>query len=276
MRIVDLSATLDLREVDSLLATDDEEQSVNKVVQDILNDVRKRKDQAVCEYTRRFDEFDLMPDLMRVPPEHIREYAAGADDELVEILRKAIHNIRDFHEQQVEESWEYYAGDGVRLGLRRTPIASAGVYIPGGKAAYPSSVLMNVIPAQVAGVERIVVVTPPRSLEENPLVAAALQLLNVHEILRGEGLRRGHRRTSARRHHRLAHDDRDPRQAELRLPRAERPLAADETSGTEAGAVEQADGREMFVIWMSSRYQAIEVTPGSVPSSNRISAASPA
>ena len=120
MRIVDLSATLDLREVDSLLATDDEEQSVDKVVQDILNDVRKRKDQAVCEYTRRFDEFDLTPDLMRVPPEHIREYAAGADDELVEILRKAIHNIRDFHKQQVEESWEYYAGDGVRLGLRRT------------------------------------------------------------------------------------------------------------------------------------------------------------
>jgi len=184
MRIVDLSATLDLREVDSLLATDDEEQSVNKVVQDILNDVRKRKDQAVCEYTRRFDEFDLTPDLMRVPPEHIREYATGADDELVEILRKAIHNIRDFHEQQVEESWEYYAGDGVRLGLRRTPIASAGVYIPGGKAAYPSSVLMNVVPAQVAGVERIVVVTPPRSLEENPLVAAALTLLNVQEVYR--------------------------------------------------------------------------------------------
>jgi len=184
MRIVDLSATLDLREVDSLLATDDEEQSVDKVVQDILNDVRKRKDQAVCEYTRRFDEFDLTPDLMRVPPEHIREYAAGADDELVEILRKAIHNIRDFHEQQVEESWEYYAGDGVRLGLRRTPIASAGVYIPGGKAAYPSSVLMNVVPAQVAGVERIVVVTPPRSLEENPLVAAALTLLNVQEVYR--------------------------------------------------------------------------------------------
>src|SRR5436309_4180415 len=184
MRIVDLSATLDLREVDSLLATDDEEQSVNKVVQDILNDVRKRKDQAVCEYTRRFDEFDLTPDLMRVPPEHIREYATGADDELVEILRKAIHNIRDFHEQQVEESWEYYAGDGVRLGLRRTPIASAGVYIPGGKAAYPSSVLMNVVPAQVAGVERIVIVTPPRSLEENPLVAAALKLLDLGEVYR--------------------------------------------------------------------------------------------
>ena len=111
---------------------------------------------------------------MRVPEEHIREYAAGADDELVEILAQGrSDNVREFHENQIEESWEYYAGDGVRLGVRRTPIGSAGIYIPGGKAAYPSSVLMNAIPAQVAGVERIVVVTPPRSLEENPLVAAA-------------------------------------------------------------------------------------------------------
>ena len=140
------------------------EQSVDKAVQGILQDVRERKDKAVCDYTKRFDEFDLTPELMRVPEEHIREYAAGADDELVEILRKAIKNVREFHENQIEESWEYYAGDGIRLGVRQTPIGSAGVYIPGGKAAYPSSVLMNAIPAQVAGVERIVVVTPPRSL----------------------------------------------------------------------------------------------------------------
>src|SRR4029079_4774532 len=80
--------------------------------------------------------------------------------------------------------WEYYAGDGVRLGIRYTPIASAGIYVPGGKAAYPSSVLMNAIPAQVAGVKRIAVVTPPRSLEENPLVAAALKLLGLNEVYR--------------------------------------------------------------------------------------------
>jgi histidinol dehydrogenase len=184
MRIVDLTAGLDLEAVDVLLAADDAEQSVDAAVQEILNSVRVRKDAAVCEYTRKFDEFDLTPELMRVPEEHIREYASGADDELVEILRKAIHNIRDFHEQQAEESWEYYAGDGVRLGLRRTPLESAGIYIPGGKAAYPSSVLMNAIPAQVAGVERIVVVTPPRSLEENPLVAAAMTLLDLREVYR--------------------------------------------------------------------------------------------
>jgi histidinol dehydrogenase len=187
MRIVDLTACLSFSEVDALLAQDEGEQSVDKAVQSILQGVLERKDKAVCDYTKQFDDYYLTPELMRVPEEHIREYAAGADDELVEILRKAIINIREFHERQVEESWEYYAGDGVRLGIRQTSIGSAGVYIPGGKAAYPSSVLMNAIPAQVAGVERIVVVTPPRSLEENPLVAAALNLLNLHEVYRVGG-----------------------------------------------------------------------------------------
>jgi histidinol dehydrogenase len=184
MRIVDLTAALNLRHVDELLASGETEERIENAVRDIITDVRRRGDEALCEYTRRFDEFNLTPELMRVPEEHIHGYASDADDELVEILRQAANNVREFHEQQMEESWEYYAGDGIRLGLRRTPIESAGVYIPGGKAAYPSSVLMNAIPAQVAGVERIVVVTPPRSLEENPLVAAALKLLNLNEVYR--------------------------------------------------------------------------------------------
>ncbi|PYS42120.1 MAG: histidinol dehydrogenase [Acidobacteria bacterium] len=184
MRIVDLTAELNLREVDDLLAAGDVEQSVEAAVSEILKDIRNRGDVAICEFTKRFDAFDLTPDMMRVAPEHIEKYAGDADDELVDIVRHAAQNIRDFHEQQTEESWEYYAGDGIRLGLRRTPIASVGIYIPGGKASYPSSVLMNAIPAQVAGVERIVVATPPRSLEENPLVAAALKLLGVNEVYR--------------------------------------------------------------------------------------------
>ncbi len=185
MRIADLTAALDFREVDALLsASNDGEDKVETAVRGILDDVRRKGDEAVCAYTRRFDEFNLTPELMRVPEKHIHEYAAGADDELVEILKRAAKNVRDFHEQQMDESWEFYAGDGVRLGVRQTPLASAGVYIPGGKAAYPSSVLMNAIPAQVAGVERIVVVTPPRSLEENPLVAAALKLLGLNEVYR--------------------------------------------------------------------------------------------
>ena len=184
MRIVDFTGGLNFTEVDGLLAAGDVEQGVETAVSSILQDVRQRGDAAVCEYTRRFDEFNLTPSLMRVPDEHIQSYAADADDELVDILRQAANNVREFHEQQMEESWEYYAGEGIRLGLRRTPIASAGIYIPGGKAAYPSSVLMNAIPAKVAGVERIVVVTPPRSLEENPLVAAALKLLDLNEVYR--------------------------------------------------------------------------------------------
>ena len=121
---------------------------------------------------------------MRVPAEEIRQHAEAADPEMIEVLRAAIRNVREFHVHQVEESWEFYAGDGVRLGVRNTAIGSVGLYIPGGKAAYPSSVLMNAIPAQVAGVERIVVVTPPKVLEENPLVAAALDLLHLDEVYR--------------------------------------------------------------------------------------------
>ena len=187
MRIIDFSRILDLTEVDALLATDDVDNDVDKRVGAILRDVRERGDAAVCDYTRRFDEFNLTPELMRVPEQDINRYAGDADDELVDILHKASKNVRDFHEQQIEESWEYYAGDGIRLGLRRTPIARAGIYIPGGKAAYPSSVLMNAIPAQVAGVGRIIVVTPPRSLEENPLVAAALKMLGLTEVYRVGG-----------------------------------------------------------------------------------------
>ena len=184
MRIVDLSAELNLNEIDSLLASDDFQQNIENTVHEIIEDVRRRGDEALCDYTKRFDEFDLTPESMRVYEEDIHRYASDADDELVEILQQAAKNIREFHNQQVEDSWEYYAGDGIRLGVRQTPIQRAGIYIPGGKAAYPSSVLMNVIPAQVAGVERIVAVTPPRALEENPLVAAALKLLNLNEAYR--------------------------------------------------------------------------------------------
>jgi len=187
MRVVDLTTELNFNEVDALLATADVGESVETTVNEILQAVRERGDAALCEYTKRFDAFDLTPELMRVSREEIDKFAADADDELVDILRRAANNVREFHERQIEESWEYYAGEGIRLSVRCTPIASAGIYIPGGKAAYPSSVLMNAIPAQVAGVKRMVVVTPPRSLEDNPLVAAALRLLGLNEVYRVGG-----------------------------------------------------------------------------------------
>ncbi len=166
-----------------MLAVSDDD-SVDRTVLDIVADVRLRGDEAVCEYTRRFDQHELTPATIRVTEEEIRDIASGADDELVGILKKASHNVREFHQQEAAESWEFYAGDGIRLGSRLSPLDSAGIYIPGGKATYPSSVIMNIVPAQVAGVERIAVVTPPRSLEENPLVAAALEIVGVHEVYR--------------------------------------------------------------------------------------------
>jgi histidinol dehydrogenase len=184
MRIVDLSDMLDLDAVDRLLRAPRAESGVDQSIAAIVDDVQKHGDAALFEYTRKFDGVTLDAGSVAVPPEEIKAYAGGADDELVEILRVAISNIRQFHEVQRLSSWEIYGGEGVHLGQRITPVGRVGLYIPGGKAAYPSSVLMNAIPAQVAGVERVVAVTPPGSLEHNPLVAAALDLLGLKEVYR--------------------------------------------------------------------------------------------
>jgi histidinol dehydrogenase len=190
MRIIDLRDVgngFDSLEIEQLVApreTKETQSIVDTAVERILADIRQRGDAAVCEYSRRFDNFELTPATMRLTIDEISQHAAAATPEMVEILRAAIRNIREFHLHQAEESWEFYAGEGVRLGVRNTAIANVGLYIPGGKASYPSSVLMNAIPAQVAGVDRIVVVTPPKALEENPLIAAALDLLGISEVYR--------------------------------------------------------------------------------------------
>ncbi len=184
MRIVDLSDGLDLDAVDRILDADGPDTEAAARASEIVSAVREGGDKALAEYTAKFDGFTLESGKIRVPVEEIREIAAGADDELVAILRVAASNVRQYHEEQIQESWEIYGGDGVHLGQRVTPIARVGLYIPGFTAAYPSSVLMNAIPAKVAGVERLVVATPPRSLEENPLVAAAIDLLGIDEVYR--------------------------------------------------------------------------------------------
>ena len=184
MRIVDLSDGLDLAAVDRILGADGPDTEAAARASEIVSAVRKGGDKALAEYTAKFDGFTLESGKIRVPVEEIREIAARADDELVAILRVAASNVRQYHEEQIQESWEIYGGDGVHLGQRVTPIARVGLYIPGFTAAYPSSVLMNAIPAKVAGVERLVVATPPRSLEENPLVAAAIDLLGIDEVYR--------------------------------------------------------------------------------------------
>lgn len=151
-------------------------------VAEIIAEVRRRGDAALLDYTARFDGVRLQACELRVAESALRESAARAGGRALEALRASIHNVRAFHERERVESWEFETGRGVRLGQRVTPVDAAGLYVPGGTASYPSSVVMNVVPAQVAGVERIAVVTPPRTLNETPAVAAALLELGVKEI----------------------------------------------------------------------------------------------
>src|SRR5205814_2056245 len=148
----------------------------------IIDEVRARGDAALVEYTGRFDDFSLQPSELRVKEETLREFAGRAEAPVIEGLREAIARVRRFHEAEHLETWEIDGPNGVRLGQRVTAIDRVGVYVPGGTAAYPSSVVMNVVPAQVAGVEHIVVATPPRTLNENPAVAAALCELGIDEV----------------------------------------------------------------------------------------------
>ena len=150
------------------------------VVASIIDDVRERGDEALIDYTARFDKIELKQ--IQTSEEELRSSAARADERVRRALREAIENVREFHERQVEASWNFSPRNGVQLGQRITPLERVGLYVPGGTAAYPSSVVMNVVPAQVAGVKRIVVTTPPRTLHESPAVAAALLELNVNEV----------------------------------------------------------------------------------------------
>jgi histidinol dehydrogenase len=148
----------------------------------IIREVRARGDVALIDYTACFDGVQMRASELRVPEETLHRSALRVDSYVLECLREAIGNVRIFHEHQKEESWEITPAGGARLGQRINPIERAGLYVPGGTAAYPSSVVMNVVPAQVAGVRRILVTTPPRTLAENPAVAAALVELNVTEV----------------------------------------------------------------------------------------------
>jgi histidinol dehydrogenase len=153
-----------------------------KVVAAIVDDVRARGDRALVDYAARFDGIDQKQSELRITESELRRVAETTDERVFGALREAIRNVRAFHERQLEKSWTITPAEGISLGQRIAPLERVGVYIPGGTAAYPSSVVMNVVPAQVAGVERIVVTTPPRSLSENPAVAAALLELNITEV----------------------------------------------------------------------------------------------
>lgn len=130
-------------------------------VREILEAVKERGDEALFAYTKKFDKFSLDTARIRVTEEEINEAYEKVDESLLKVIRKALNNIKAYHEKQMQYSWFDSKPDGTILGQKVTPLKRVGVYVPGGKAAYPSSVLMNIIPAKVAGVEEIAMTTPP-------------------------------------------------------------------------------------------------------------------
>jgi histidinol dehydrogenase len=153
----------------------------------IIAEVRSRGDAALIEYTRRFDRVALEPARLRIGADEIAQAAASCPPEIVEALRFAAGRIEAFHARQRPDGQDYKDADGVRLGARWRPVDAAGLYVPGGKAAYPSSVLMNALPAKVAGVQRIVMVVPTPDGTLEPAVLAAARLAGVSEIYRVGG-----------------------------------------------------------------------------------------
>ena len=157
---------------------------VDRAVAEIIADVRERGDVALSELTSRFDGVDLSPDQFLVSPAELAESTERVESELAVAIDGLITNVRRFHEKQLQRGFRLDGPHGSSLEWRIRPLESVGVYIPGGLAAYPTTVVMNVVPAQIAGVGRIVALTPPGSVENNPAVAFALSVLGVDEIIR--------------------------------------------------------------------------------------------
>ncbi|MCI8737196.1 MAG: histidinol dehydrogenase [Lachnospiraceae bacterium] len=160
------------------------EETVNRIIEQ----VRERGDRAVFDYTRQFDKCELTAENLVVTEDEIKEAYQALDDALIGTMRKSAENIRAFHEKQVRHSFFTTKPDGSILGQRITPLERAGVYVPGGKAAYPSSVLMNVVPAKVAGVSEIIMTTPPgKDGKVNPGTLVAADLAGVDRIYKAGG-----------------------------------------------------------------------------------------
>ena len=157
-------------------------------VNEIINNVRTYKDKALFDYTLKFDKCEISADTIRVTQEEIDAAEKELDPKFIEVMKKSAENIRIFHEKQKRNTWIDTKDDGSILGQRILPIEISGVYVPGGKAAYPSSVLMNVVPAKVAGVERIIMCTPPgKDGKVNPGTLVAAKIAGVNEVYKVGG-----------------------------------------------------------------------------------------
>lgn len=189
MRIVELTEETRKNLLENLLKRSPSQYgSYEEKVAGIIEAVKEKKDEAVLEYTARFDGCQLTAETMQVSRQEIEEAYQAADAEFIRVMERARDNIRRFHEKQLHNSWFDAKEDGTILGQKITPIARVGVYVPGGKAAYPSSVLMNVIPAKVAGVREIVMVTPPgKDGRVNPGTLVAAKVAGVDRIFKAGG-----------------------------------------------------------------------------------------
>jgi histidinol dehydrogenase len=187
LRLDSAKADFEARFTDFLGAKREVEEDVDKTVAAILADVRARGDAALIDYTERFDRLRLAPGELRISAAELAAAEAACSAETLAALRLAAKRISDFHRRQKPEDLSYEDATGMRLGHRWTALAAAGLYVPGGTAAYPSSVLMNALPAQVAGVERLVMVVPTPDGHVNPLVLAAARIAGLEEIYRVGG-----------------------------------------------------------------------------------------
>ncbi|KYG33754.1 histidinol dehydrogenase [Alkalihalobacillus trypoxylicola] len=171
MKIVNFHENVNVkRDVDS--GTKEQQNSVLT----IIKNVQEQGDQALLQYTKKHDGVDFQASELRVSEEEIKQAYHEVNSEAIEAIRLAIVNIRDYHERQVNQSWMTTKEDGTILGQKMTPLDSVGTYVPGGKAAYPSSILMNIIPAQIAGVKKIIMTSPP--LSNGKLAAVVLVTAN--------------------------------------------------------------------------------------------------
>ena len=183
MKYLDASSTDFEKSFQSLiLSTLEPNKNVLETVSKIISDVRKRGDDALLEYTNHYDHLSAKLETLEIKKDEVEAASDRISDLMRDSFENAIKRIRTFHEKQKQETWTYKDEDGNVLGQRITPIDRIGVYVPGGKAAYPSSVLMNVIPAQVAGVREIIMVVPTPHGERNDLVLAAAEIVGVDRI----------------------------------------------------------------------------------------------
>lgn len=189
MRITKLSGSTKQGILNNLLKRSPNNYSTyEKTVSEIIDRVRREGDRALFDYTLKFDGFALQPENIRVTKAEIAAAYEQLDEQLIRVIRRSAENIRNFHARQLRNSWFDAKEDGTILGMKITAIEKAGVYVPGGKAAYPSSVLMNIIPAKVAGVSEIIMTTPPGPdgrVDPGTLVAA--DIAGVDAIYRAGG-----------------------------------------------------------------------------------------